>query len=196
MPVTESPGCRAAMLSSGSVKQDQPAAMKVTIRHTEPDDFQALREIHAQPRATWGTLQIPFPSEEKWKKRLQEPPPGMYSLVACVDRDVVGSLSLWPESRSPRRRHAAELGMAVHDRWQGKGVGGELMAAAIDLADNWLNLQRLELTVFTDNEPAVRLYKRCGFHIEGTMRSYAFREGQYVDAYMMARLRHAGGGDD
>lgn len=166
--------------------------MKVTVRHAEPEDYRAIREIHAQPRATWGTLQLPFPSEEKWKKRLQEPPQGMYSLVACVNGDIVGCLALWPESRSPRRKHAASLGMAVHDRWQGKGVGGELMAAAIELADNWLNLSRLELTVFTDNEPAIRLYKRWGFEIEGTMKRYAFRQGQYVDALMMGRLRDDG----
>ena len=59
----------------------------------------------------------------------------------------------------------------------------------MDLADNWLNLQRLELTVFTDNEPAVRLYKKSGFEIEGTLRRHIFRAGKYVDVYSMARLR-------
>jgi L-phenylalanine/L-methionine N-acetyltransferase len=79
--------------------------------------------------------------------------------------------------------------MAVRDDWQGKGVGTALLQAAVDLADNWLNLTRLELEVHTDNEPAIRLYKKFGFNIEGTLAQYSFREGQYVDSHLMARLR-------
>ncbi len=79
--------------------------------------------------------------------------------------------------------------MAVRDDWQGKGVGSTLMQAALELADSWLNLTRLELEVYTDNVSAVRLYEKFGFVNEGTLRRYAFRDGVFVDAYMMARLR-------
>ena len=165
--------------------------MKISIRHSEPEDYQALREIFAQPNATAGTLQMPFPSAEMWKQRLADRPKGVYSLVACLDGDIVGNLTLVHQVRSPRRQHAGELGMAVHDRWQGKGVGGALMAEAIDLADNWLNLTRIELSVFTDNERAIRLYRHWGFATEGTMKKYAFRDGEFVDALVMARIRDA-----
>lgn len=79
--------------------------------------------------------------------------------------------------------------MAVHDDWQGKGCGTALLAAALDIADNWMDLRRIELQVFTDNEPAQRLYERSGFEIEGTLKRFAFREGEYADVYAMARLR-------
>lgn len=81
--------------------------------------------------------------------------------------------------------------MAVRDDWQGKGIGSALMQAAVELADRWLNLSRLELIVYTDNEPAVRLYKKFGFGIEGTLVQYAYRDGCYVDAFAMARMRPA-----
>jgi L-phenylalanine/L-methionine N-acetyltransferase len=55
--------------------------------------------------------------------------------------------------------------------------------------DNWLNLTRVELSVYTDNTAGVALYKKFGFEVEGTHRRYAFRNGQYVDAYSMARIR-------
>jgi putative acetyltransferase len=77
----------------------------------------------------------------------------------------------------------------VSDAWQGQGVGKALMQAGVDLADNWLNLTRLELEVYSDNDPAIRLYERFGFEREGIMRQHAFRSGQYVDSLMMARLR-------
>jgi putative acetyltransferase len=56
------------------------------------------------------------------------------------------------------------------------------------MADKWLNLTRLELEVYTDNESAIRLYERFGFEREGTLRQHAFRDGKYVDSYFMARL--------
>jgi putative acetyltransferase len=163
--------------------------MEIEIRHAEPDDYKAIQQIHAQPKAVWGTLQLPFPSAEMWKKRLTEKPDNLYSLVACVENEIVGSLGLWIDSHSPRRRHVGGIGMAVHDKWQGQGVGTALMEAAIELADKWLNLIRLELTVYTDNEPAIKLYQKFGFKIEGTLERYAFQEGNYVNAYSMARIK-------
>jgi L-phenylalanine/L-methionine N-acetyltransferase len=79
--------------------------------------------------------------------------------------------------------------MAVHDDHRGQGIGSALMEAAVDLADNGLNILRIELEVYTDNEAALRLYKKFGFAIEGTLVRNTFRAGQYVDAYVMARLR-------
>ncbi|NNC64792.1 MAG: GNAT family N-acetyltransferase [Gammaproteobacteria bacterium] len=160
----------------------------IEIRRTEPADYQAVQQIHAQPRAIWGTLQTPFPSAEVWRKRLTEHPENDYGLAACISGKVVGMLGLSIPSRSPRRRHVGEIGMAVHDDWQGQGVGTALMRAAVDLADRWLNLSRLELTVYTDNARAISLYEQFGFEIEGTLRRDSFRDGAYADAYVMARL--------
>jgi L-phenylalanine/L-methionine N-acetyltransferase len=163
--------------------------MNIVVRRAEPGDYVAVRMVYAGHKAVWGTLQLPFPSLELWRKRLAEPSEGLFSLVACVDDEIVGQLGLHTFPHSPRRRHVGQLGMAVRDEWQGKGAGTALMQAAVDLADKWLNLERLELDVYTDNEPAVRLYKKFGFVIEGTLMRFAFRDGRYVDAYSMARLR-------
>ncbi len=56
---------------------------------------------------------------------------------------------------------------------QGLGVGRALLKTVIDLADNWLNLKRIELTVYVDNERAINLYKKFGFEIEGESKAYA-----------------------
>lgn len=159
------------------------------IRHATPSDCDAVTRLFTGPKAIRGTLQLPYPSPEVWRQRLFQPDPGLITLVACHEAELVGVLGLHTRPDRPRRRHSAELGMTVGDDWQGKGVGTALLAAAIDMADNWLNLERLELSVFIDNEPAVNLYKNFGFETEGTLRRYAFRDGQFVDAFLMARLR-------
>ena len=163
--------------------------MTFLIRRAEPDDYEAVRQVFSGPKVVWGTLQLPFASAEGWRKRLAEPGEGTYFLVACASDEVIGQLGLHTFPHVPRRRHAGQIGMAVRDDWQGKGAGSALVRAAIDLAGNWLNLTRLELEVYTDNEPAVQLYKKFGFEVEGTLVRFAFRDGQYVDAYAMARRR-------
>ncbi len=165
--------------------------MAITIRRAEPSDADALFRVFTSPKVVWGTLQLPYPSLEKWRKRLAEPPEGLFVLVACDDDGVpIAQLGLHTHPDSPRRRHSADIGMVVRDDWQGKGVGTALMQAAVDFADNWLNLERLELGVYTDNAAAIHLYEKFGFVIEGTWVRYAFRGGEYVDTYTMARLRH------
>ena len=55
-------------------------------------------------------------------------------------------------------------------------------------ADNWLNLKRIEITVYVDNKRAIGLYKKFGFEVEGESKDYAFRNGKYVNAFHMARV--------
>lgn len=158
------------------------------IRRAETDDCAAIYEMFGSPVVYSGTLQLPYPSREYWRKRLTESE-GCYNLVAVSGEHVIGMFSVDTFPNRPRRRHAGLIGISVSEAWQGKGVGNALMQAGIDLADNWLNLSRLELEVYADNEAAIRLYERFGFEREGVLRQHAFRNGRYVDSIVMARLR-------
>jgi len=162
------------------------------IRPAEPEDYAALHELFSYPKVIAGTLQLPYPSREMWRQRLAETSDGTYRLVAVVGENVVGMIGLHTFPNKPRRKHAGTFGITVRDDWQGKGIGTELLRAALDMADNWLNLTRMELEVYADNEAAIHLYERFGFEREGRLRQHAFRDGQYVDSIVMARLRPAG----
>lgn len=161
--------------------------MEITIRHSEPQDFAAVKAIYAQPSCYSGTLQHPYPSDAIWQERMAKADKDHYSLVAEVEGLIVGQLGLAVCS-SPRRKHVANLGMGVLEQYQGKGVGSTLLAAALDLAINWLAVSRLELEVYVDNEAARKLYEKHGFVLEGTAKNYAFRNGQYADVYLMAKV--------
>ncbi|MDR0644101.1 MAG: GNAT family N-acetyltransferase [Treponema sp.] len=112
--------------------------------------------------------------------------PNDHVLTAEVDGTVVGIVGLHVSARA-RERHTAWIGMNVHASHQGKGIGKALMEAILDIADNWLKLKRVELGVFTDNEPAIALYKKMGFTVEGTKKYSAARNGVHADEYLMAR---------
>lgn len=162
----------------------------IQVRAQEPRDVEAVAEILSCPGVIAGTIQLPLRSIEARREQIAHyaSDPHSHSLVAELDGRVVGTLGLHVES-SPRRCHCGNIGMAVHDSFQQRGIGSALMAAMLDLADNWLGLRRVELTVYVDNAPAIHLYEKFGFVIEGTARQFAFRGGAYADAYHMARLR-------
>lgn len=161
---------------------------EILVRATEPDDMAAVTEVFNQPRAVWGTLQTPFVSVADRRKRFEARAPDAVRLVAVIDGKVIGAAGLEPAA-NPRRAHTGSIGMAVHDDYAGRGAGTALMAALVGQADNWLNLRRLELNVWADNARAITLYERFGFEREGLFRSYAWRDGAYVDSLAMARLR-------
>ena len=79
--------------------------------------------------------------------------------------------------------------MMVHDQFQGRGIGRKLLAALLDVADNYLGLVRVELEVFPDNARAIRLYEGMGFEPEGRKRKAIFRHGEHQDGLLMARVR-------
>ena len=160
-----------------------------TIRAAKADDYKDIAEILACPGVVRDTLQLPYVALDKRRKYVEEYlGEGVYYLVSIVGGKVVDNLGL--HRKKDRLAHVAGLGMAVHDDYQDQGIGTALMAAAMDLADNWLNLKRLELMVFTDNLRAIHLlYEKCGFMFEGTHLASALRVGEYVDSHFMAWRR-------
>jgi putative acetyltransferase len=165
--------------------------MAITIRRANPGDAAAYARIMGEADVYANLLQLPYADEESWRQRLTDSTaPGKpdLGLVAELDGVVVGSAGLHPVGFAHRRRHAMMLGISVASEAQGKGVGRALMAALCDYADRWAGVLRIELTVFTDNERAIALYRKFGFAVEGTHRAYALRDGRYVDALFMARL--------
>lgn len=163
------------------------APASIRVRREEPEDADALARLLGDEGVYPYTLQLPHVSRQFWRERLAKYDPAKYALIAESDGAVVGSAGLFINER-PRQRHCALLGISVATDHAGRGVGTALMRELLRAADGWLNLLRLELTVFTDNARAIRLYQKFGFVIEGTHRACTLRDGVFVDTYAMARL--------
>ena len=160
----------------------------IVIRRAEPSDAEGVAAVFRARQASAGTLQNPYPSVAQWTERLGRQANNLnYMLVALAGDEIVGHTGLHG-NENPRRAHVWMLGLTVRDDWHNRRVGTRLMEAMIDLADNWVGAARIELTVYVDNEHALRLYRKFGFEIEGTLRAYSLRGGQYIDTYAMARF--------
>jgi len=106
--------------------------------------------------------------------------------IACETQQVLGYVIVQHE-KPQRVSHRAYLVAGVHSDSRGKGVGKALFAHVVEWAKT-VSLHRLELTVIAGNEPAVALYQKMGFEIEGVKRDSLFIKDGYVDEYYMSRL--------
>ena len=166
----------------------RPNIDSLLIRPQHPDDVADMHALWRHPLVGQTTLQMPSQEISVAQRKIDNPPPGGHRLVAEVDGRVIGAVAMF-QHQNPRLRHSAGLGMMVHPDYWGCGIGTRLMAAILDIADNWLNLKRVELEVNCDNPAAISLYKRFGFEIEGTKRLQSFGNGRWADTHFMARLK-------
>ena len=84
---------------------------------------------------------------------------------------------------------SAELGVRIGtEKDRGMGYGSRAIALALAHAWNSLNLHRVSLTVFADNDRAISAYRRAGFCEEGVLRHAAFVEGRWRDMLAMSTL--------
>lgn len=162
-------------------------ASQFSIRHSVAGDAAQLNQLYAQTQLYSDTLQLPLPTIARWEERLGDTSPGTFSFVACDGDQIVGQITLRIEPNL-RRRHVASFGMGVDANYHAQGVGSLLLKTITDLCDNWINVRRIELTVFVDNAAALALYQKFGFKIEGTSPCYAVRDGKFVDVHHMGRV--------
>ena len=167
------------------------APPETKIRAARIVDWEAVAALMSQPGIRSGTLRLPFSTPEQTRKWIETRSDDDTVIVAERDGHIVGMAGL--HRSKGRRQHSAALGISVDDNHRGEGIGKALLTALIDAADNWLGISRIELTVFTDNESAIALYRKAGFEMEGTHRAYALRNGALADVVAMARIRTPSG---
>src|SRR5579859_2410687 len=128
-------------------------------------DAEALWKIARQEGVLETTMALPSLRLEQRMKSISELSENDHYMVAERAGEVVGIAGL--TVGTGRTRHSGSLFIYVARQQQGQGIGTRLMQSLLDLADNWLLLRRVELTVLTENEGAKRLYERLGFVVEG-----------------------------
>lgn len=162
--------------------------MEITIRPIRLGDEEDINRLRRMPGVFENILGLPTENIERNRQSILHMDRNTHHLVAVnEDHQVIGSICLTVFS-NPRKQHVGSLGIMVDKNYQGEHIGSQLMEAILNLADQWLMLVRIELSVFVDNEKAIGLYKKYGFEIEGKLRKAAVRNGKYVDEYIMARV--------
>jgi putative acetyltransferase len=162
----------------------------IVIRPVMAEDIKDLTEIYSFEEIIANTLQIPHRDAKFWQDFYKSRDPSGVELAAMIDGKVVGHLGMIL-NHTPRRKHVGTFGICVHPHHHGQGVGSALISEMINMADNWLNLLRIELSVASGNPRAIALYSKFGFTTERVSRFDVFSAGRYTDTTHMARFHPA-----
>lgn len=166
----------------------------VVIRKITADDAAAYN-AHRRRIANEPENNIPYSSGEYTRTveddrqrllaAISDPNQKIY--IAGLDNRMVG-LCVCRGGSLSAVRHVVELGLDIDRDYRNQGIGGALLGRMTDWARQHPIIRRVELTVFTHNDPAINLYLKHGFVIEGVNREAYFKSGRYVDAYRMALI--------
>ncbi len=114
----------------------------------------------------------------------------LFTLVAVVgaDPELAGAISCERELRAKVRHIAHVAGMMVAPNFQGRGIGRELLEAAMRLLSKQDSIELITLSVTSSNKVAVRLYESCGFSLYGRLGgAIKFPDGSLLDKDLMSR---------
>lgn len=106
--------------------------------------------------------------------------------IALTNGKIIGYLIAVRESFI-RTNHVAVVVTGILEEYCSKGIGYLLLQNIIEWAST-NKIKRLELTVITENERAINLYKKCGFEIEGTRKASTLKNGMYYDEFYMSKI--------
>ena len=65
----------------------------------------------------------------------------------------------------------------------------EAVAAFTEWAFNEIHLVRLHASVYARNPASARILEKAGYDFEGRMRARYFRDGEYIDGLLYAKIQ-------
>jgi len=108
--------------------------------------------------------------------------------VLCfVGKELAGGGSIGTKNTMRRKsQHVAAVGIMIRKKYRGDGIGTVIMKEFIEQAKTFLKgIKLVELSVFEDNKPAIKLYKELGFKEVGKIPKGLKHRGKYNNEILM-----------
>ena len=109
-------------------------------------------------------------------------------MLLAVDGEEIAGIITISSSHKIKSRHDGVLGIVVAQKYQGQGVGTNLIKQAVAWARGNGITRRLSLDTRADNISAVNLYLKSGFEFEGCRKNATLLNGIYYDTYVMGMM--------
>lgn len=115
--------------------------------------------------------------------------PSRFDFAICLKdtNETIGELSILDINEEDRK---AGFRIAMNSiSLTGKGYGTEAIKIVLRFVFDQLNLNRIQLEVFSHNLRGIRAYEKVGFVKEGVLRQALYFNDTYSDEIIMAMLK-------
>lgn len=160
----------------------------VKIIKLDPNDWLLYRDlrinaVQESPQAFGTSYEEELAtSDADWKRRL-----GLNMLFAVKNGKLVGMVGAVIESRERLRHIAKVISMYVVPEERGKKVGTLLLSHLLEDLKNFECLKKITLQVTLEQIPAIRLYKKLGFHVSGVLEDEYYFGNRFYDQLIMTK---------
>jgi ribosomal protein S18 acetylase RimI-like enzyme len=168
----------------------------IVVREVQPSDFKDLFECYSSYHDEFKenpALGLPsFATEPSMSQDLdwfsglcrKAAEGNAVAMVAEVDSHVVGLCEVGRVLPSPEASHRGVLGIAIRKEHRGRGVGTAMLERTIQECKK-RKFEVIELSVFSNNYTAKRLYEKFNFKTIGVRPRAIKRDGSYLDEDIM-----------
>jgi L-phenylalanine/L-methionine N-acetyltransferase len=142
------------------------SVVPVTIRPVKPGDFDGLMALLNPGKDIASARYVP----ESVRRKVEGGDQNAFRLLALAAQEIIGQAALtFGVGLMPA---TGLLTIIVREDQRGRSVGTALLTELLSAAREQLGLKRVEVSVFGDNRPAIRLYQNLGFteeacHLDG-----------------------------
>jgi RimJ/RimL family protein N-acetyltransferase len=164
----------------------------VVIRRLTPEDVEQYRECRLEALQDSPTAFLSSYEEESQRSleelsdRFPEQAPEHATFGAFDGERLVGLTGIYREPRIKRRHKANVVAVFVRPEYRGRGIGKQLVSAAIAFGRTIDGVERLELSVEATNETAKAVYRSLGFVTWGVEPEFLLYDGKRYDEESMS----------
>jgi ribosomal-protein-alanine N-acetyltransferase len=163
---------------------------KCTIRSLRSSDAEAVTKHVSAWSVARNLAAVPHPYRlsmaEEWLAVESARTPPMHFAIA-LDDEAAGVIGL--ERESGICSHCADIGYWLGESFWGRGIVSEALVALTEWAFTEAGLVRLQAGVFARNPASARVLEKAGYQLEGHLRARYFRDGEYIDSLLYAKVR-------
>ena len=163
----------------------------VRLRAVEPEDVEnTYKWVNDREVTLWLTSPRYPVSRKTEQQSIEESPTNSFGDVRLAietkDGNHIGEINLHRINPEDRK---AGLGIMIgeKDHWS-NGYGTDAINTLLAFAFDEMNLHRVFLHAFADNEHAIGCYQRCGFREEVRLRQEVYQDGRYYNVVVMGVL--------
>lgn len=168
---------------------------RIRLRAIERDDIPRFVDWLNDPEVTAGLyVHLPMSSmeETRWFENLSNLPAEERALAIEVRLPDGGWLHIGNAGlhQIERTNRTAEFGIFIGNKqYWNNGYGSEVTQLMLRHGFDTLNLNRIYLYVYETNPRAIHVYEKIGFVREGVLRQSTYRNGRYLDSFLMSMLK-------
>lgn len=165
---------------------------RVQLRRHDPENYGLYADWYGDSEVwhltSWASMPLGRSAVRRlFEERELSTTDDSFAIHPAGEEEPVGVISLMNVSEANQSAELSVIVGAPDDR--SHGYGAEAIEMIVRYAFENLGLNRVGLSVFDFNGPAVSTYERLGFEHEGRLRRAVKREDGFHDALLMSVLR-------